>query len=183
MLFNLFGKKDAGDDTHVFTDRAYISTAAKMNACAALAKNDDNYIFICWFADTASALKNFFKQLALDENLVIETHHLHGSKLQGKTPVFAEHYPLHEKEIELVKNWGPEKIIVMSALDEPIFKYFGSDKILPLLKMMGMKEDEPIEHSMVSKSIINGQKKISQMIVTEHLADSQSKWMQKNLKG
>lgn len=183
MLFNLFGKKDAGDDTHVFTDRAYVSTTAKMNACAALAKNNANHIFICWFAGTATTLKSFFKQQGLDENLVMETHHLHSSKIQGKIPVFAEHYPLHEKEIALVKNWGPEKITVMSALDEPLFKHFGSDKILPLLKMMGMKEDEPIEHSMVSKSIINGQKKISQMIVAEHLADSQAEWMEKNVKG
>lgn len=183
MLFNLFGKKDAGNDTHVFTDRAYVSTAAKMNACAALAKINANHVFICWFADTATALKNFFKQQALDENLVIETHQLHSSKIQGKIPVFAEHYPLHEKEMELVKNWGTEKIIVYSALDEPLFKHFGSDKILPLLKMMGMKEDEPIEHSMVSKSILNGQEKIAKLVSLEQSANSQAGWMEKNIKG
>lgn len=183
MLFNLFGKKDSSDDTHIFIDRAYATTTAKMNACAMLAKTEPNSFFICWFADTATAFKDFFKQQGLDVNLITETHHLHLSKIQGKTPVFVEHYPLHEKEIDLVKNWGLQKIIVFSALDEPLFKHFGSDKILPLLKMMGMKEDEPIEHSMVSKSILNGQKKISQMLLTEHLAGSQAQWMEKNIKG
>jgi hypothetical protein len=182
MLFNLFGKKDDSADNHVFADRAYMTTAAKMKACAELAKKEPNHLFICWFADTETAFKDFFKQQGLDENLVVETHHLHSSKLQGKTPVFVEHYPLHEKEIELIKNWDSKKIIVFSALDEPLFKHFGSDKIIPMMKMMGMKEDEVIEHNMVSKSIISGQEKIAKQVTLEQSASSQAGWMEKNIK-
>lgn len=182
MLFNLFGKKDAAEENHVFIDRAFVSTSAKMKACAELSKKEPDHFFICWFADTATAFKEFFKQQGLDENILIETHHLHSAKLQGKTPIFVEHYPLHEKEMELIKNWGSEKIIVFSALDEPLFKHFGSDKIIPLMKMMGMKEDEVIEHSMVSKSIMNGQEKIAKQVTLEQSASSQAGWMEKNLK-
>ena len=182
MLFNLFGKKDDSADNHVFADRAYMTTAAKMKACAELAKKEPNHLFICWFADTETAFKDFFKQQGLDENLVVETHHLHSSKLQGKTPVFVEHYPLHEKEIELIKNWDSKKIIVFSALDEPLFKHFGSDKIIPMMKMMGMKEDEVIEHNMISKSIISGQEKIAKQVTLEQSASSQAGWMEKNIK-
>ena len=182
MLFNLFGKKDEGGDNHVFVDRAYVSSAAKMNACAALARKEPDHLFICWFAETALKFKDFFRQQGLDENLVMEAKHVHTSKLLGKKPVFAEHYPLHTKEIELIKNWDKEKILVFSALDEPLFRHFGSDKIIPMIKMLGMKEDEAIEHSLVSKSIIKGQEKIGELVNMEQPANSQAEWMEKNIK-
>ena len=182
MLFNLFGKKEDSADNHVFVDRAYVSTAAKMNACAALAKIEPNHLFICWFADTAIKFKELFKQHGLDESQVTETHYLHSSKLLNKIPVFVEHYPLHTKEMELIKNWDAKNIIVYSAMDEPLFKHFGSEKLIPLMKMMGMKEDEVIEHSMVSKSIIKGQEKIAAQVSLEQSANSQEDWMRKNLK-
>lgn len=181
MLFNLFGKKDDAAGDHVFVDRAYVSTGAKMNACAELARKEPNYIFICWFADTAAKFREFFRNQGIDENRVIETHHLHASKLLNKTPVFVEHYPLHTKELELIKNWDTEKIVVYSAMDEPLFKHFGSDKLIPIMKMLGMKEDEVIEHNMVSKSIIKGQEKIAEKVTVDHSASSQAEWMSKNL--
>lgn len=182
MLFNLFGKKDDNADNHVFTDRAYVSTAAKMNACANLARKEPGTLFICWFPETAARFREFFTQQGLDENLVVETKHVHIAKLQDKKPVFAEHYPLHTKEIELIKNWDKEKIIVFSALDEPLFKHFGSDKVIPMIKLLGMKEDEAIEHSMVTKSIIKGQEKIGELVSMEQPANSQAEWMAKNIK-
>ena len=182
MLFNLFGKKDDGAENHVFIDRAYVSTAAKMKACAELAGKEPNYIFICWFAGTAAKFKEFFRQQGLDETRITEAHRLHASKLLNRIPVFVEHHPLHTKELELIKNWGAEKIIVYSAMDEPLFKHFGSDKLIPIMKMLGMKEDEVIEHSMVSKSIIKGQEKIAEQVSLELSASSQEDWMRKNLK-
>jgi len=182
MIFNLFGKKEESNDNHVFVDRAYVSTAAKMNACAELARKEPDRLFICWFADTAVKFKEFFRQQGLEENLIVDVHHLHASKLQNKKPVFVEHYPLHTKEIELIKNWGDEKIIVYSAMDEPLFKHFGSEKLIPLMKMLGMKEEEVIEHAMVSKSIIKGQEKIAQQVNLEQSASSQEEWMRKNIK-
>jgi hypothetical protein len=182
MLFNLFGKKEDDTENHIFADKAYITSAAKMNACAELAKKEPDHIFICWFNQTAIAFKEYFKQHGLDENLVTETHHLHASKLQNKKPVFVEHYPLHGKELELIKNWEAKKIIVFSAMDEPLFKHFGSEKLLPIMKMLGMKEDEVIEHPMVSKSIIKGQEKIAEQVSLEQTATSQAEWMEKNIK-
>ncbi len=182
MLFNLFGKKDETSENHVFIDRAYVTTAAKMSACAELAKKEPNHVFICWFADTAVTFKAFFGQQGLDENRITEAHFLHGAKLENKTPVFVEHYPLHTKESELIKNWGCTNILVYSAMDEPLFKHFGSEKLVPLMKMLGMKEDEVIEHSMVSKSIIKGQEKIAQQVTLEQSAASQEEWMRKNIK-
>ncbi len=182
MLFNLFGTKNEDAGNPVFVDRAYISTSAKMKACAELAKKESDYLFICWFTETAVKFKDFFKLQELDESRITETHYLHTGKLDNKTPVFVEHYPLHAKELDLIKNWGADKIIVYSALDEPLFKHFGSDKLIPIMKMMGMKEEEVIEHNMVTKSIIKGQEKIAEQVSFEQSANSQAEWMAKNVK-
>lgn len=182
MLFNLFGKKDDAAGDQVFADRAYVSTAAKMNACAELAKKEPDHLFICWFPETAVRFREFFRQQGLDEDLVLETRHVHTSKLQDKKPIFVEHYPLHAKETELIKNWDKENILVFSALDEPLFKHFGSDKLIPMIKLLGMKEDEAIEHSMVTRSILKGQEKIAELVSLEQPANSQAEWMEKNVK-
>jgi len=182
MAFNLFGKKENNPtDKPVFIDRTYFSTAAKMNACAELAKKEPGYLFISWFSDTAGKFKEFFRQQGLDENRITESRFIHAPALLHKTPVFVEHYPLHPKELELIKNWEAKQIIVFSAMDEPLFKHFGSEKLLPVMKMLGMKEDEVIEHSMVSKSILSGQEKIANLVSLEQSANSQAEWMEKNI--
>ena len=102
--------------------------------------------------------------------------------LHNKTPVFTEHFPLHAKELALIEHWPPQQIIVYSAMDEALFLHFGSEKMLPLMKLLGMKDDEVIEHSFVTKSIIKGQEKIAAQVEIEQLANSQAEWMEKNIK-
>ena len=182
MAFNLFGKKETSSTDNIFIDRAYVSTAAKMNACLELARKEPGYLFISWFSDTAKEFKDFFRQHAVDEIRISEARYVHAPMLQNKKPVFVEHHPLHAKELELIKNWDAKNIIVFSALDEPLFKHFGSDKVIPMMKMLGMKENEAIEHSMVSKSIIKGQEKIASLVSLEQSAGSQAEWMEKNIK-
>ncbi len=181
-MFNLFGKKEEESVKHIFTDRAYISTDAKIKACVELAKTDSNYIFISWFDETNEIFKMHFIQQGIDETRIQIAKYLNPHSLEGKTPVFVEHYPLHQKELDLIKNWTAENIVVYSALDEPLFKHFGSDKIIPMIKLMGMKESEAIEHNLVTKSIIKGQSKIAEQLDTEHSAISQAEWMKKNVK-
>lgn len=181
MFSSLFGKKETEDNDQLFKDRAYMTTEAKMKACAALAKENEATIFIAWFNDTAKLFKNYFTANGLNQNRVTEASQLHTSQLNTNTPVFVEHYPLHNKEENFVGSWKIKNIMVYSAMDEPLFKHFGSEKLIPLMKMMGMKENEVIEHSMVSKSIISGQKKIEEQVTIEQTASSQMEWMQLNL--
>ena len=182
MPFNLFGKKEKDQPRGVFTDKSYMSTTAKMNACLELAQNDPVVVFITWFPETTRNFKTLFEQNAVSESRVMEARHLHSALLEDKTAVFVEHYPLHGKETELVKNWAQDHFIVFSAMDEPLFKHFGSDKMIPLMKLLGMKEEEAIEHSMVSRSIIKGQEKIAAHVTFELSANSQAEWMEKNIK-
>lgn len=183
MLFNLFGSKEEEKPDRIFSDRVYIASEAKMNACMQLSKEQPNTLFIAWFTDTARKFKDFFLQKGLDENRIIEARYIHAAKLQTHTPVFVEHYPLHARELALVENWQLKNIIVYSAMDEPLFKHFGSDKMIPLIKLLGMKENEAIEHSYVTQSIIKGQQKIADQVSIEQTANSQADWMERNLSG
>lgn len=46
------------------------------------------------------------------------------------------------------------------SLDDSLMRIFGSERIAAIMQKLGMEEGEPIEHSMVSKSIENAQKKV-----------------------
>ena len=181
MFANLFGKKEEDPGNHIFKDRAYMSCAAKMKACADLAKSDEAFVFIAWFSDTAKQFRNYFAQNGIPESRIVEARQIHAAPAASQKPVFVEHYPMHSKEEDFVKSWIHQNMPVYSAMDEPLFKHFGSDKIIPMMKLMGMKENEVIEHNMVSKSIIKGQEKIEAQVTLEQTASSQAEWMQKNL--
>jgi len=181
MGFSFFGRKKIDDHRIVFTDKTFISTAAKWKACLGLADLEPDSLFICWFPESTKKLRELFSQHGLEESRVIEVRNLHSSQLLNKTPYMAEHHPLHEKEIGLVKNWGHSSVTVFNALDEPLFGYFGGEKIISLMKTLGMQEEESIEHGMVSRSILNAQEKIAKKLVVEQAANSQAEWMMKNI--
>jgi len=46
------------------------------------------------------------------------------------------------------------------SLEDDLLRIFGSDRLRSIMDKLGMEEDEPIEHSMVSKAIENAQRKV-----------------------
>ncbi len=46
------------------------------------------------------------------------------------------------------------------SLEDDLLRIFGSDRLSSIMDRLGMEEDEPIEHSMVSKAIENAQRKV-----------------------
>jgi preprotein translocase subunit SecA len=46
------------------------------------------------------------------------------------------------------------------SLEDDLLRIFGSDRLSAIMDKLGMEEDEPIEHSMVSKAIENAQRKV-----------------------
>ena len=46
------------------------------------------------------------------------------------------------------------------SLEDDLMRLFGSDSIAGIMDKLGMEDDEPIEHSLVTKSIENAQKKV-----------------------
>lgn len=181
MLFNLFGKKEDGQADRLFADKVYIESEGKMNACLELALSNQPILFITWFSETFHRYRDFFNQNGATEAHIAEARLVDLALLQDLTPVFVEHYPLNARELALVEPWEHKNIPVFSAMDEPLFKHFGSDKMVPLIKLFGMKASQAIEHPYVTESIVKGQKKIADKVVEEIPATSQAEWMEKNL--
>ncbi|MDW7773796.1 MAG: preprotein translocase subunit SecA [Desulfobulbaceae bacterium] len=46
------------------------------------------------------------------------------------------------------------------SLEDDLLRIFGSDRITGIMEKLGMEEDEPIEHNMISKAIENAQRKV-----------------------
>lgn len=59
------------------------------------------------------------------------------------------------------------------SLEDDLMRIFGSDKIKNLMMKMGMKDDEPIEHAMISNAIAKAQKKVEthNFDIRKHLLD------------
>ena len=183
MISNLFGKKDTTASTAIFKDKVYLHSAGKITACLQLSNTNPDCIFIAWFAETALTFEKFFIHYGIDEKRIILAEKMDTTLLQNHQPVFVEHYPLNAKELELVADWQLTGIPVFSAMDEPLFKHLGSDKMVPLIKLLGFKESEAIEHAYVTESIIKGQNKIAAKVQVEQTANSQVEWMKKNMEG
>ena len=105
---------------------------------------------------------------------------VHSSQIVNKQVIFVEHYPLMQKEQELFVKLNLQQAEVWSALDESLFKQFGSDKIIHMMKQLGTKEDDVIEHAMISKAIQNTQEKISKKVLIDQTCTSQEEWMRRN---
>ena len=179
MAFNFFKKKDSLVN---FTDKVYISAIAKKNAIKDLAEKNKDIIFIAWFADTLNEYKAAFKISGLEENRIVDVKIVHSAKINQHTAVMLEHYPLITKEEELVKFWDAKNIDVYNSLDEPIFLQFGGERIIEMIKKMGMQENEEISHSLITKSIRNAQEKLGEKVNIELTASSQEDWIKKNIR-
>ena len=182
MLFNLFGKKDKGHDGRIFKDVVWAGTEQKYHALKKILQQDKEVLFVAWFPATVKVFREYLQQEDPEQSNVLEAKFVHSNHVQGRKVIFIEHYPLHEKEIAFAQSLNLTEAVVYSALDEPFFKHLGSDKVIPMMKMMGMKEDEAIEHSMVTKAIMNGQDKFAAKVSVDQAANSQEEWIVKNLK-
>lgn len=59
------------------------------------------------------------------------------------------------------------------SLEDDLMRIFGSDRIKGIMTKLGMKDDEPIEHNMVSNAIAKAQKKVEthNFDIRKHLLD------------
>jgi hypothetical protein len=179
MFFNWFRKKEK---VPMLVDVNYIHQKAKADAIIALAKKDVNTIFLAWFPVTYTNYRSMFIAVDLPESRIMEARQFHSAKLAGHTLIFLEHHPLRSKEIALVKDLPLTGIRVYNSLDEPLFVFFGGGRIADLVKKMGLKEDEPLEHMLITRSIAKAQEKIEKKVSLEVPAQSQQEWMDKNVK-
>ncbi|NVO03951.1 MAG: hypothetical protein HXX09_14740 [Bacteroidetes bacterium] len=176
-LFNFFNKKT---DTIQVRDLVWISHSAKLKGCINLLKEFPEAIIVSWFPETQKIFSNYFSENGIQKE--VKLTRTFSLAFKGQMPIiFLEHYPLKSKEVELMRNWDIEKVIILSSLDEPFFENFGSERIIGLMKTMGMKDDEFIENTMISSAIENAQNKIEKKIAFDNAANSSKEWFAKNI--
>lgn len=99
---------------------------------------------------------------------------------------FAGHYPLPQKEsiiIQKLQTAFPKRPLVFhSSIEDPSFTIFGTDKLGELLDKLGMKEEEPIKHTFVTRSMQRAREKVQSMVRNEIIASSEEEWFTRNVK-
>jgi hypothetical protein len=161
-------------------DRIWMSQAAKWKACQDMLKLNRNCLFVAWFEQTFNELRSSLPQGNRQD--VILAVDIDNADAKGRMTIFVEHYPLISTEQNLFERLNLPEVLVLSSLDEPLFGLFGGEKMVELLRRLGMNDDEVLGHSMINKSIRNGQKKIQEKVVVEKKAASQRDWIGLNLK-
>lgn len=178
-MLNLFKRKEQSSGTK---ERIMMTQEAKWKMLASLCEKEKDVVLVFWFPGTLkSAQDALASKPGLAERFFLAAH-VHQPQIEGKKIIMTEHYPLAQKEKDFYERLQLTGIEIWSALDEPLFKEFGSDKIVKMMKQLGMKEDEVIEHSMISSAINNAQEKIKGKVVSDQSAGSQEEWLRKNLK-
>ncbi|NTE04511.1 hypothetical protein G6M26_35795 [Agrobacterium tumefaciens] len=171
-MFGLFSKKKK--ELKVF-DKIWMSDKAKFKACLELKKSSPDILFVAWFEETKNKLQTYFQENHFEENIYL-ANYLNLAQA-NKTLIFVEHHPLKAEEQRKAEELGKDEITVFSSLSEPIFKLFSGERIIDLLKKMGLQEDEMIENDMISSSIKRAQKKIALKTIISGSARSQADWI------
>jgi len=161
-------------------DKVWMTSEAKLQAFINEWKKNPDTVFIFWFDDSLRQVESSFAKLETGPATILMARETNAFQVSGKKIILAEHYPLLQKENEFFQKLKLQEAEVWSALDEPLFKHFGSEKIIEMMKQLGMKEDEAIEHPMITKAIRSAQEEISKKIMIDKTSQSQNDWMQRN---
>ena len=171
-MFSFFGKKKK---TGAVRDFVFLTSLARDGALAELLFADPSVIVVTWFEYRFEQLSPRAPSRVM---LARETtsHHITGKKV-----VFSEHYPLASVEDAIKEKLDLREMVFYSALDEPLFQTFGGDRIISMVRQLGLAEYEALEHSFISPSIHKAQEKLARKVVVENTAHSQEEWFRKNL--
>ncbi len=71
------------------------------------------------------------------------------------------------------RQGDPGKSKFFLSLEDDLMRIFGSDRIKKIMTTLGMKDDEPIEHNMISNAIAKAQKRVEahNFDIRKHLLD------------
>ncbi|HEX5170440.1 MAG TPA: hypothetical protein VFW11_14785 [Cyclobacteriaceae bacterium] len=157
-------------------DRIWMSGQAKWRACEAMIQVDPNCLFIAWFEETLNELRSVLPPEKHQCTILARDV----MNVDGRMVIFVEHYPLASAEQALFEKLKLQEVPVLSSLDEPLFHLFGGEKMVEILKRLGMNDEEVLGHSMITKSIQNAQKKIGKQVIADRPTTSQQRWVSLN---
>ncbi len=83
---------------------------------------------------------------------------------------------------EAFQHKATGQITYYIGMDEPLFEVFGAERLLRLMEQMGMEENEPITHPMISKSLERGMEKLQKTLSNpQDIRTSPEEWRTANM--
>jgi hypothetical protein len=174
-MFGLFKKKDKGVPV---TDHIWMTEQAKWQACLDFYLQNKQTVFVAWFEESRNKLKAFFAAKGVTDTVVYDAGFYNTMPANNDQVIFVEHFPLQETEQQKFRDLALQKAVVYTSLDEALFGAFGGEKIVQLMLKMGMKENEAIQHSMVTAAIKRAQEKLAAKAIISGSSKSQRDWLQ-----
>lgn len=201
-LFSIFKSNAPAYSDKVWKMKEYALKGLMTDALLCL-KNDVQPVLSAFFSDGIDRVKSFLEnhqvpyQLASSsgvsgENTIRVLPH---DVWRAGGPSFTNssrpvrllmlgHYPLPEKEkvmLQRISKSADFSITFYSSLEDPVMKPFNAERIIDLMTKMGMKDEEAIEHGMVTRSMERAREKIQSQVKMEREAQSEDEWFSKNL--
>ena len=159
-------------------DVVFLNEQGCTNAIARWLLQNPKGVVAVWFQKDLNMLRQTLNNFAGDRFVL--SNRLSDYQSDIRPILFSGHYPLRTGEFDLCANVGIKEMLVYTHLDASLFKAFGSDRIKELMEKMGMKEDEPLSHPMITSAIANAQEKIAKQCITDLQAWSEEDWMNTN---
>jgi hypothetical protein len=199
-MFSLFKKSSAP----VHTDKVWKTRQSSLKgmmteALQSITKNEKPVI-LCWFDDRKKSLVEFLEKynvpfLSVEESSQLseeKTVFLMNALAPFNTPLKAKsirliadgHYPLVDVENKAIEKITPAEsrtsVLFCQSLDDELFISFGGEKLVSLLDNLGLKEEESLEHAMITKSIERAREKLSATVTFEVRTQNEHDWFSKN---
>ncbi len=120
------------------------------------------------FADTADAeileARRIYKELYDKHKAVVDVEHEEVVALGGLYILGTERHESRRIDNQLRGRSGrqgdPGTSCFYISLEDDLMRRFGSDRIMGVVEALGLRDDEPIEHNMLSKAIESAQRKV-----------------------
>jgi hypothetical protein len=208
VMFSLFKKAAFTISDKVWMTKEECFKGLATKALKAITRKEIP-IVISFFDDAAEEIKDYFKKQGVpyfdwkiesfgesdDQNVVYcaqaeEIEHLlkNNSRI-AKSPLcflLTGHHPMIATEDRLLNNvhtlTGASSFLFFLSFNSPLMEVFGVDNMKSLMQTLGMKQDECVEHVMITKSIARAREKIGQSLKSEIRTRNEREWYQKNAK-
>jgi hypothetical protein len=195
-MFGWFTKKPAAP---AYDDRVWIDGRARLDALVRSAREGDTWILpffeatadaVCDalttagvpFARTGSGYASWSPGVRV--TLAERIGQVTGSLPDGLRVLVAEHHPLPDDNralLDALASRTNARPVFFVALDEPLMRRFGGERVAELMARMGLARDEPVEHALVKKSLENARAKVSEKVKMPSPARSMEEWLERNL--
>jgi len=155
-IFNVFKKKEKAAKVR---DMVWLDQNLKLKGSYHLVNQYPDAIVISWFSQTKELFSELFTRAGLQVEVMMATD-ITPLKAENKTLIFLERNISAEAEGKVLQNLQPKEIIILSALDDPLFVKFGAERISKIMQTLNV-QDDCIEHPMISAAIKKAQESLA----------------------